>query len=212
MSNKYGYVGKDVPTQSFGSNKGVLNTDDLYELSNAGKLTQYGQLELIETQTVSGVSTVDFTNLGTYNVHFLTYSFDGASVDVGLFSRLSSDGGTSFKDSTYQYANERGDGEGGFEENRSTAMWAFQLCNKANVATSGHSFSGYIYYYNLLDSSKYSFQTNQSSFSDREIANTVAFNFGSGVYPTAETHNALNIFPNTSTITGQASLYGIRYS
>jgi hypothetical protein len=51
MSNKYGYVGKDVPTQSFGSNKGVLNTDDLYELSNAGKLTQYGQLELIETQT-----------------------------------------------------------------------------------------------------------------------------------------------------------------
>ena len=89
---------------------------------------------------------------------------------------------------------------------------AMQICNLANIATAGHSFTGYIYYYNLLDSSKYSFQTNHSSFSDREAANTVAFNFGSGVYPTAETHNALNIFPNTSTITGQASLYGIAES
>ena len=211
-SNKFGYSGVDIPTQAFQANVGKFDPAEINELVQEDKWTQYGQLELIETQTVSGVSTVDFTNLGTYNVHFLTYSFDGASADVGLFTRLSSDGGTSFKDSTYEYANNRGDGEGGFEDNRSTAMWAMQLANKANVATSGHSFTGYVYYYNLLDSSKYSFQTNQSSFSDREAANTVAFNFGSGVYPTAETHNALNIFPNTSTITGQASLYGIRYS
>ena len=212
MSNKYGYVGKDVPTQSFGSNKGVLNTDDLYELSNAGKLTQYGQLELIETQTASADSSLDFISLGSYNVHFLTYSFDGGASDVGLFSRFSNNGGTSFIASGYHYAQQRGDGEGGFGEYRSTSMWAMQICNLANIGTAGHSFNGYIYYYNLLDSSKYSFQTNHSSYSDREAANTVAFNFGSGVYPTAETHNALNIFPNTSTITGQASLYGIRYS
>jgi len=177
-----------------------------------GGVVDPGKLELIETQTASADSSLDFISLGSYNVHFLTYSFDGASADVGLFSRFSNDGGTSFIESGYQYAQQRGDGEGGFGEYKATSMWAMQICNLANIATAGHSFTGYIYYYNLLDSSKYSFQTNHSSFSDREAANTVAFNFGSGVYPTAETHNALNIFPNTSTITGQASLYGIAES
>ena len=175
-----------------------------------GGVADPGKLELIETQTASADSSLDFISLGSYNVHFLTYSFDFSSSDVGLFSRFSNNGGTSFISSSYQFAQQRGDGEGGFEENRSTSMWAMQICNKANIFTAGHSFNGYIYYYNLLDSSKYSFQTNHSSFSDREAANTVAFNFGSGVYPTAETHNAVRLLPNTSTITGQASIYGIK--
>jgi len=177
-----------------------------------GGVADPGKLELIETQTASADSSIDFTSLGSYNVHLLTYSLTGNSADVGLFSRFSNDGGSSFIASSYQHAQQRGDGEAGFEENRSTSMWAMQICNKANVATSGHSFNGYIYYYNLLDSAKYSFNTNHSSYSDREAANTVAFNFGSGVYPTAETHNAVNIFPNVGTITGQANLYGIAES
>ena len=207
--SEYGYI-PEAPEQSFGNNKGIFTPKDIYDLTRADKYTNYGQLELIETQTVSGVSAVNFTNLENYNVHFLTYSFDGVSADLSLLGRLSSDGGTTFKDSTYQYANQRGDGEGGFEEPRSTSTHSFGIANKANIATAGHSFNGYIYYYNLLDSSKYSFETNHSSYSDREAANTVAFNFGSGVYPTAETHNAIQVLPNTSTITGQASLYGIK--
>ena len=177
-----------------------------------GGVVDPGKLELIETQTASADSTIDFISLGSYNVHFLTYTLTGSSSDVGLFSRFSTDGGSSFRDSSYHFGQQRGDGEGGFEENKSTSMWAMQICNKANVATSGHSFNGYIYYYNLLDSSKYSYNTNQSSYSDREAANTIAFNFGGGVYPTAEAHNALNIFPNVGNITGTASLYGIAES
>jgi len=177
-----------------------------------GGIADPGKLELIETQTASADSSLDFISLGSYNVHFLTYSFNFSSSDVGLFSRFSNDGGSSFIASGYQYAQQRGDGEGGFGEYKATSMWAMQICNLANIATAGHSFTGYIYYYNLLDSSKYSFQTNHSSFSDREAANTVAFNFGSGVLPTAETHNAVRLLPNTLTITGQASLYGIAES
>jgi len=207
--SEYGYI-PEAPEQSFGNNKGIFTPKDIYDLTRADKYTNYGQLELIETKTGSSVSAIDFTNLGTYSVHFITYSFDGGASDVSLVGRVSSDGGTSFKDSTYQYANQRGDGEGVFEEPRSTSTHSFGIANKANIATAGHSFTGYMYYYNLLDSSKYSFQTNHSSFSDREAANTVAFNFGSGVYPTAETHNAVRLLPNTSTITGQASIYGIK--
>ena len=211
--SEYGYI-PEAPEQSFGNNKGIFNPKDIYDLTRADKYTNYGQLELIETVTVSSASALDFTNLKTYNVHFITYSFDGVSADLSLLGRVSSDGGTSFKDSTYQYANQRGDGEGGFEEPRSTSTHSFGIANKANIATAGHSFTGYMYYYNLLDSSKYSFQTNHSSFSDREAANTVAFNFGSGVYPTAETHNAFQLIDGllTRNINATASLYGIAES
>ena len=73
-SNKYGYVGADIPAQSFGSNKGVFNPAEINELVADNKWTSFGQLELIETQTVSGVASVEFTNLKTniYNVHFIT--------------------------------------------------------------------------------------------------------------------------------------------
>ena len=177
-----------------------------------GGVADPGKLELIETQTASADSSIDFTSLGSYNVHFLTYTLTGSSADVGLFSRFSNDGGSSFRDSGYYYAQQRGDGEGGFSEYKSTSMWAMQICNLANVATSGHSFSGYIYYYNLASSTKYSYQTNHSSYSDREAANTVAFNFGSGTSQVAETNDAFNIFPNTGNITGTASLYGLAES
>ena len=206
--SEYGYI-PEAPEQSFGNNKGIFNPKDIYDLTRADKYTNYGQLELIETVTVSSASALDFTNLGTYNVHFVTYSFDGVSADLGLFSRFSNDGGSSFIASSYHHAQQRGDGQGGFTEIRSTSMWAMQISDGANISSSGHAFNGYIYYYNLLDSSKYSFNTNHSSYTDKN-AETVAFNFGSGTYPTAETHNAVRLLPNTSTITGQASIYGIK--
>ena len=218
MSNKYGYVGKDVPTQSFGSNKGVLNTDDLYELSNAGKLTQYGQLELIETQTFSTVNAVNFEDMqvDTYNVHFLTYNFNTGAGDVGIFGRFgfkNANGTFSYRDASNQYANQYGEADGTFAEYRSSSMWAHQHCNLGSMATSpdGLGFTGYAYLYNLGDNTKYSFMTQHSSYTSR-VDNTATFNFGSATYPVAERHEGYSIFPNTQTTSGSASLYGIRYS
>ena len=110
MSNKYGYVGKDVPTQSFGSNKGVLNTDDLYELSNAGKLTQYGQLELIQSQTLSGTpSTLVFNDLQTnkYDIHFMTISNFKPQTDNRHLALRYQVNGTTTTGFDYKYAMQR---------------------------------------------------------------------------------------------------------
>ena len=89
-SNKYGYVGVDIPAQSFGNNKGVFNPAEINDLVANNQWTTFGQLELIETQTVSGVSQVDFTNLGTYNVHFMTINdmaiaTDNQLIDIRFF-------------------------------------------------------------------------------------------------------------------------------
>ena len=74
--SKYGYVGKesDIPQQAFKANAGVLSVNDHLALSQENKLTQYGQLELIETQTLTSGNTLDFTDIkqDIYKVHFLT--------------------------------------------------------------------------------------------------------------------------------------------
>ena len=69
--SEYGYI-PEAPEQSFGNNKGIFNPKDIYDLTRADKYTNYGQLELIETQTASADSSLDFISLGSYNVHFLS--------------------------------------------------------------------------------------------------------------------------------------------
>ena len=77
--SEYGYI-PESPDQSFGNNTGIFSPNDIYDLTRADKYTQYGQLELIQTQTVDDsdhseeINAVDFTSLGDYNVHFLTYN------------------------------------------------------------------------------------------------------------------------------------------
>ena len=64
--SEYGYI-PESPAQSFGNNKGIFSPNDIYDLTRADKYTQYGQLELIQTQTASSVTTLDFTTLGSYS-------------------------------------------------------------------------------------------------------------------------------------------------
>ena len=211
-SNKYGYVGT-VPSQSFGANKGVFNPAEINELVKANQWTTFGQLELIETQTItSSTATMDFTNLGNYNVHFLTLNnMQPATHNESVGLQLSNNGGSSFIASGYQNAGQYGDSSGGFGEAKSTNNTAYPpIYNVSNTAT-GASANGYCYFYNLLDSTKYSFITNQGV----NLTNVGNFRmtFSSGVLPTAETHNAIRLkFFNGNITDLEASLYGIRYS
>jgi len=54
-----------------------------------GGVVDPGKLELIETVNASAVSSFDFSTLGTYNVHFLTYNdLFNSSNDKGFGIRL----------------------------------------------------------------------------------------------------------------------------
>jgi len=214
--SKYGYVGKesDIPQQAFKANAGVLSVNDHLALSQENKLTQFGQLELIETQTVtSAVAGVDFTNLGDYNVHFITtHSFSSATDFGSLSLRVSTDNGSSFKTTGYQYANQYAN-TGGFGEQKSTSETLIPNMTPPNSGSSPNASNGYVYLYNLLDSTKYSFVTwHSTAFISFSSSNENYF--GSGVYPVAETHNAIRLMPqNASNVdNGTISLYGIRYS
>ena len=171
-----------------------------------------GKLELIETQTVtSSTATVDFTSLGNYNVHFLTVTDLQATGDARvLYLRFSNDGGSSFISSNYHYANQEGDSSGTFTEDRSISSVAQIRIQSGNGGSASNEVANsYVYLYNLLDSSKYSFTTQHLTQLDRDV--NYSFNFGSGVLASAETHNAFRLYFNADNISkAKFSLYGIK--
>jgi len=177
-----------------------------------GGVADLGKLELIETQTVSSVSQVDFTSIqeSTYNVHFMTMNNLVCSSDAGIEGRFSNDGGSTFESSNYQYAIQYEQSAGTTNgEIKSTSASVFTRL-AAVGATSNEVGNGYIYFYNLGDSSKYSFLTMQSS-SVNFLSYFLTY-FGSQLYAVAETINAIRIFPNAGTFSGTISLYGIAES
>ena len=178
-----------------------------------GGVADLGKLELIETQTISSTTaTMDFTDLGNYNVHFVTLNnMQPATHNESVALQLSNNGGTSFITSGYQNAGQYGDASGSFGEVKSTSNSAYPpIFNVSNTAT-GSSGNSYMYFYNLLDSSKYSFFTNQAV--NLTGAGTFRMTFSSGVLPTAETHNAIRFkFFNGNITDLEASLYGIAES
>jgi len=212
-SNEYGYIPE--VEQSFGNNTGVFDPADINNLVADNKWTQYGQLELIETQTIS--STVEYVifddiQQDIYNVHFMTINGLRKSANGATLLTVSNDNGTTFETANgdYQYAIQRTQTNGSFAEEKSTNPTSIRLTNTVSTGT-GETGNLYCYMYNLGDSTKYSFFTYHTGYG---INATFAFGLGSAVYPTAETINAFRIQTTTADIITDCtiSLYGIRYS
>jgi len=215
-SNKYGYVGVDVPEQSFGNNKGIFNPAEINELVADNKWTSFGQLELIETQTVSSATSLIFNNIkeDVYNVHFLTINDMQFSISgENLAMRLSTDNGSTFITSGYQYGQQYGQSSSGFGELKYTSR-AYWDNFSSNITGTNSKAGMYIYLYNLGDSTKYSFYTSQST-ATVQTSIEYQMRFGSGVLATASVHNAFQLDGDGHTSklsSGTYSLYGIRYS
>ena len=215
-SNKYGYVGVDIPEQSFGSNKGVFNPAEINELVADNKWTSFGQLELIETKDITVMTAnIDFTDIkeNIYNVHFITAN-DVTSNTTGrhMVKQFSTDGGSTFVTSGYQYAQQYGTSAGSFGETKSTSASFLGYWTASISPLSNQTAQAYSYFYNLGDSTKYSFTSFQSSAWYSTGPNYQMI-FGSAVYPSANVVNAIRLkSDSTSSFTGQFSLYGIRYS
>ena len=176
-----------------------------------GGVADLGKLELIETQTITTTTLVEFDLTGSYNVYFLTFN-DVKLIDTKeLLLRFSDDGGVTFEASGYQYASQRGDSAGNFSEVKSTSD-SHIIGISSNGSSTNETQNGYMYFYNMLDSSKYGFCTWQSKGFDS--AGQSEFHFGSGVRSTAVTYNAIQFKDSggTGVQNGVFSLYGIAES
>jgi|DEB0MinimDraft_10_1074344.scaffolds.fasta_scaffold44327_3 hypothetical protein len=172
-----------------------------------GGVADLGKLELIETQTFTTVTEVDFTAIeqSVYNVHFLTCSVEqSGSTTNALMVRIGNAGG--IHTTGYQRANQYFAPNGSFGEQKSTSI--------VNIADFGYTGTGnknfYMYFYNAGNSSKYTFVTNHT-FGKSPSTDFVGY-FGGGVYPTAEETTQIRVYVGAGTMTGTISLYGIAES
>ena len=203
----FSYVG-NFPNQQV-SNSGVLSLDDINNLESTGELG--GSLELIEEQTFSGVSAVDFTSIQEeqYDVHFLTVQntiMSGGESSVGIQFY---ENGVLETASVYQYAAQYGQTDGTFGESKNTGR-NIMFLNYANYGN-GTNDNGntYAYLYNLGNSSKYSFLTTQGLLEDN---GTMKMHFGGSVLPQASKVDGFRLLESIGgrTMSGTAKLYGVK--
>ena len=178
-----------------------------------GGVVDPGKLELIETQTYSSATAnIDFTSIdeSTYNVHFMTFNNVGASgasspdLSVRFF-----ESGVVENASVYQIALQYMSYGGNFGE--------YKLTNATSIFSIAGNYqnkkaNGYCYFYNLGDSSKYSFSTWQSMAGHPSA--TFYSKFGSGVMTQASTVDGIRLFnDNADNFSAyEVSLYGIAES
>jgi len=209
MSNEFGYI-PESPEQSFGNNKGIFTPTDIYDLTRADKYTNYGQLELIETQTGTNVATVDFTAIKEteYNVHFMTFNNMQSADDNREIMKIQFyESGVVESAGVYQRARQNCSTVS-FSETRSTTDDSISLLGGSGNQ-SNEKQCAYAYFYNLGDNTKYSFCTWQA---DTWTSDPYLFvGFGSGVLPQASTVNGIRVKTNGGNIaTFTISLYGIK--
>ena len=186
-------------------NIGLYTPNDITALTKDGNWG--GSLELIESQTASSSSALDFTNLGNYDVHYMTLDNFQCTTSTTRYvsARVSNDGGSSYESgSNYQRAWFRINTSGTNAEINGTSETS--MTNFFSIDSDNRTSQSYIYFYNLQNSSKYSFATFQSWNSVGDYTY-----FGGMVYTVAETINALRIFPDGDALaTGNAKLYGVK--
>ena len=202
----FGYIGQNQTKQKV-KNSGVLSSFDISLLEKQGQAS--GSLELIEEQTVSS-SYADFTNLGNYDVHLFQFKNVVPSSQTNIGMRFSNNGGSSYTASGYQYAWQRGY-PSSFAEIKSTSKSRILINGDIGTGTND-SLNGYVYCYNLSNSSKYSFCSFHTIGSLTSSSIYSMFSFGGGVLPTAETHNAVRFGTLDFAVLGSGSikLYGIK--
>ena len=201
----YGYTGQNLINQTV-KNSGVFSTSDVADLEKQGKFG--GSLELIEEQTYSsGVNAIDFTSIkeNKYDVHFMQINNLETPIESGTHQIQFYESGTLETASVYKYAVQSGDTAGNFGNSRSTAFAGIRLTSTGSGLNQG----AYIYFYNLGNSSVYSFATfhltNVRSGNDE-------FQFGGGVLPQASTVDGIRYaYTGASTISNfTIKLYGVK--
>ena len=195
------------------SNSGVFDVNDIRYLMDYQQWPTPGQLQLIETQSASNSSALDFLSIkeDIYNVHFMTVTnFQPASDNHYIAYRLY-ESGTLETAAVYQQARQYGIASGTFGESKSTGIDEVTVSH-ATGTDDQETNNCYIYFYNLGDSTKYSFSTSHSS--GVQAGGSANFEFASAVLPQASQVDGIRILTDQGSNMEHAevSLYGIRYS
>lgn len=190
-------------------NIGLYTPSEILQLTKDGSWG--GSLELIQEQTVSGVATVDFTNLkgNIYDAHYLTIENFKPVNDNVLLSIRFAESGTLETDSVYMVSCAEYYSNGSFSDFKSTGISRIRVIENTGNGTNEVG-NAYIYLYNLNDSSKFSNLTFQTQ--GQGVDNLPIGAFGGGLLPQTSTVDQIQIgtYDVSSNFSLTAKLYGIK--
>ena len=192
------------------ANSGIFDVNDIRYLMDNQQWKNVGDLELIQTQTVTDQAVVDFTDIKQheYDVHFLTWTDVGDWSGTGSLKIRYFVDGTVITSSSYDYASVENKADGNtYTPQASSATSHFGPM----MASSGSDLTnGYIYFYALGDAFKYSLHTIQTVDRDGSV---IVHTNGGGAYLEKNVVDGIRFLEtNSYNFDGQFSLYGIRYS
>ena len=184
-------------------NIGLYTSSEILQLTKDGSWG--GSLQLIQKQTVSSVTQVDFTSLqgARFDVHLLVCNVSqSGSTTNALAVRIGNASG--IHSSGYHRGNQYFGTDGSFGEQRTTSG--------INIGDFGYTGTGhkgfYMYIYNASNSNKYTYVTNHT-FGKHPTNDNLGY-FGGGTYPTAEETTQIRVFAGASTLSGTLELFGIK--
>ena len=183
-------------------NTGLYTPSEILQLTKEGSWG--GSLELIEEQTFSATTTIDFTAIkgNVYDVMVAQLNdvqTNGGSDNIDMRFYES---GVLETASVYQYALQYGY-PSTFGETKSTGADRMVIAPNQNSENT----NGYIYFYNLNNASKYSFYTVQTT---NLSGGNFFFYFGGGVLPQASVVDGIRFFSDTYNLEGGISLFGVK--
>ena len=183
-------------------NTGLYTPSEILQLTKEGSWG--GSLELIEEQTFSATTTIDFTAIkgNVYDVMVAQLNdvqTNGGSDNIDMRFYES---GVLETASVYQYALQYGY-PSTFGETKSTGANRMVIAPNQNSENT----NGYIYFYNLNNASKYSFYTVQTT---NLSGGNFFFYFGGGVLPQASSVDGIRFFSDTYNLEGGISLFGVK--
>ena len=202
----FGYVG-NFPDQQV-KNTGIFSPEDVLNLNAVGEYG--GSYQLIETKSISGVSSAIFTSIqeAQYNVHFLQMinaqpGTDGTDIRIRFYENGVEESGSVY-DFAYLY-NSSGSGSSAEVKNDSATYLrgTFNIGNATYEA--GNS---YCYFYDLGNANKYSFQTMHTSVMGNN--NALLSAFGGGVLPQTSKVDQIKLYNGSGNFSCTAKLFGVK--
>ena len=193
-------------------NIGLYSPKQILELEKNGHWG--GSLELIQAQSVSGVTAINFTDLkeSIYDTHILQVNNISVASGADNYSiRLSNDGGSSYESgNVYSFTMQYASAVAGFNEYRSTNTTMWQPILLGGSVTNASS-NGYVYLYNFGVSTAYSYHSTVGTTFSNTAHHGQGMFFGGGVYKASEKIDAFQIFGDTGgSMTAQFTLYGLK--
>ena len=191
------------------ANSGIFDVNDIRHLMDNQQWKNIGDLELIQTQTVTNQNAVDFTDIkeNEYDVHFLTWTNVGDWSGTGSLKFRYFVDGTVITSSNYDYGSVENKADGNTYTPQASSATSFYA---PMMASSGSDLThGYIYFFGLGDAFKYSLHTIHTV--DRD-GNILVFTNGGGAYLEKNVVDGIRFVESQAAnhFDGVFSLYGIR--